>query len=143
MYTVNRCKTLMGYILYVSLFTVVIFSGNRHGALLRVNILLLTIFVMKSSYNHVLSRNRCIFMVLTLLETTNYHCIAIVRMVTNVVYFNLKYIFFGCSRLIIYIRFARQVICVHLLITNIYYIIIIIIFKCEKKINCVGASYSK
>ena len=24
MYTVNRCKTLMGYILYVSLFTVVI-----------------------------------------------------------------------------------------------------------------------
>ena len=94
------------------------------------------------SHNHVLSRNVCIFMVLTLLETTNYHCIAIVRMVTNIVYFNLKYIFFGRSRLIIYIRFARQVICVHLLITNIYYIIIIIIFKCEKKINCVGASYS-
>ena len=133
----------MGYILYVSLFTVVIFSGNRHGALLRVNILLLTIFVMKSSHNHVLSRNVCIFMVLTLLETTNYHCIAIVRMVTNIVYFNLKYILFGCSRLIIYIRFARQVICVHLLITNIYYIIFIIIFKCEKKINCVGASYLK
>ena len=143
MYTVNRCKPLIDYILYVSLFTVVIFSGNRHGALLRVNILLLTIFVMKSSHNHVLSRNVYIFMVLTLLETTNYHCIAIVRMVTNIVYFNLKYIFFGCSRLIIYIRFARQVICVHLLITNIYYIIIIIIFKCEKKIICVGASYSK
>ena len=133
----------MGYILYVSLFTVVIFSGNRHGALLRVSILLLTIFVMKSSHNHVLSRNVCILMVLTLLETTNYHCIVIIRMVTNIVYFNLKYIFFGCSRLIIYIRFARQVICVHLFITNIYYIIIIIIFKCEKKINCVGASYSK
>ena len=143
MYTVNRCKTLMGNILYVSLFTVVIFSGNRHGALLRVNILLLTIFVMKSPHNHVLSRKVCIFMVLTLLETTNYHCITVVRMVTNIVYFNLKYIFFGCWRLIIYICFARQVICVHLLITNIYYIIIIIIFKCEKKINCVGASYSK
>ena len=143
MYTVNLCKTLLGYILYVSLFTVVIFSGNRHKALLRVNILLLTIFVVKSSHNHLLSRNVCIFMVLTLLETTNYHCIAIVRMITNIVYFNLKYIFFGCSRLIIYIRFAHQVNCVHLLITNIYYIIIIIIFKCEKKINCEGASYSK
>ena len=47
----------MGYILYGSVFTVVIRHGNRHGALLRVNILLLTIFVMKSSHNHVLSRN--------------------------------------------------------------------------------------
>ena len=95
MYTVNRCKTLMGYILYVSLFTVVIFfSGNRHGALLRVKILLLTIFVMKSSHNHVLSRNVCIFMVLTLLETTNYHCIDIVRMVTNILVFQFEiYIF--------------------------------------------------
>ena len=55
-------------------------------------------------------------MVLALLETPNYHCIATVRMITNIVYFNLKYIFFGCSRLIIYIRFAR-----YLLITNIYY----------------------
>ena len=133
----------MGYTLYVSLFTVVIFSGNRHGALLHVNILLLTIFVVRSSHNHVLSRNVCIFMVLTLLETPNYHCFAIVSMITNIVYSNLKYVFFGCSRLIIYIRFARQVLCVHLLITNIYYIIIIIIFKCEKTINCVGAFYSK
>ena len=74
----------MGYMLYVSLFTVVIFSGNRHGALLRVNIILLTIFVVKSSHNHVLSRNVCIFMVLERLETPNYHCIAIVRMITNI-----------------------------------------------------------
>ena len=108
-----------------------------------ISILLLTIFVVKSSHNQVLSRIVCIFMVLALLETPNYHCIAIVRMITNIVYFNLKYLFFGCLRLIIYTRYARQVISVHLLITNIYYIIIIIIFKCEKKIDYVGASYSK
>ena len=143
MYTVNRGKTLMGYMLYVSLFTVVIFSGNRHGALLRVNIIVLTIFVVKSSHNHVLSRNVCIFMVLARLETPNYHCIAMIRMITNIVYFNLKYIVFGCSRLIIYICFAPQVICVHLLITNICYIIIIIIFEMQEKDKLCRSSYSK
>ena len=134
----------MCYILYVSLFTVVIFSGKRHGVLLRVHILLLTIFVVKSSHNHVLSRNVCIFMVLALLDTPNYHCIAIGRMITmsNIVCFSLKYIFFGCSRLVIYIRFVRQVICVHLLITNIDYIYDHN-FQMREKEKCVEASYLK
>ena len=90
----------MGYILYVSQFTVVIFSGNIHGALLQVKIQLLTIFVVKSSHNLVIYRNLCIFMVLALLETPHNHCITIVRMISNKVYFNLKNRFVGCSRFI-------------------------------------------
>ena len=49
------------------------------------------------------------------------------------VYFNLKNRFFACLRFSIYIRLACQLTCVHLLL--IYYIIIII-FKCDNKINC-------
>ena len=59
-----------------------------------------TIFVVKSSHNLVIYRNLCIFMVLAFLETPHNHCITIVRMITNKVYFNFKNRFVGCSRFI-------------------------------------------
>ena len=106
--------------------------GNRHDELLQVTILLPTIFV---SQSRVLLK-----IVLALLETPHYHCLAIVRMGAHTVYFDLKNRFFRCSRLINLHSFCSSsdlfafINHQHLLLS---------IFKCEENMNCVGTSDSK